>query len=335
MAPSIDSAAMRARGDGKTLAIADPSRRVLARRLRSRPRIAPDRPRVLRRRAPRVSSAGDSSTSLSRVASARRSSGARRATAAVAAAARCGSPSRRASCAARPRSSGASTTASGIINYNSRASRRRARRRLAGWPAPAMWAIAARREASAKLRQNPAEVTFDDRSVHDRARLSVGYAALYAREQDQSGARGEAHPLSDRKSPPRRSLEETARDGGASSARQGPVYRRRGRDDLRLDGDRRISRRPLWAASPAARRPAGARAGAATRAVRRRGLAGRRLAAYLDGLLERTRQARRRAHGKGTRGTTSARSSVYRESARGGARRRLPAAAALRWPTCR
>src|SRR5579863_277984 len=58
---------------------------------------------------------------------------------------------------------------------------------------------------------------------------------------------------------------------------------------------------------------------AQVRAIRRRGAAGRKPAAHLDGLLERSRQARPRADGERARGTAPARSAVYRKGARRGA----------------
>src|SRR5712671_5679440 len=93
-----------------------------------------------------------------------------------------------------------------------------------------------------------------DRPLYHRTRLSVGHAALDSRLKDQSRTRRKKSSLSDRKSPPRRSLEEAARDAREASARQGPLPRRWRAGDFRLDRDRRVPRRALRTAAPDALR---------------------------------------------------------------------------------
>src|SRR5882757_2022371 len=97
-----------------------------------------------------------------------------------------------------------------------------------------------------------------DRPLYHRTRLSVGHAALDARLKDQSRARREKSSLSDRKSAPRGSLEEAARDAREASARQSPVPRGRRADYFRLDRYRRVPRRGLRTAAPDAVGPGAA-----------------------------------------------------------------------------
>src|SRR5258705_13401817 len=103
-----------------------------------------------------------------------------------------------------------------------------------------------------------------DRPLYHRTRLSVGHAALDSRLKVQNRTRRKTSSLSDRKSPPRRSLEEAARDAREASARQGPLPRRWRAGDFRLDRDRRVPRRALRTAAPDALPPGAPNARART-----------------------------------------------------------------------